>query len=519
MGVESLYQRSVGLGVLGLSALMLGCGSGNQSEALRVMAYKTQNPLVASATVASLCNGQAMVEFGPDTFYGRYTSWFPVTQGNTPKTILVAGMKASATYHMRARMQCPGADITSRDFTFTTGPLPANHPFPTLTVDRPNPSLSSRETPGIELVSAIVNNSSVIQSFFTDRDGIPIWYYDVGTNNVPFPMKLLPNGHVLIVVAFPQTTVLREINLAGDIIREMDITALAQKVTAAGFDFSPVYFHHDVLPLANGHVIVLVGFPKSFNNLPGYPGTTQVIGDGLIDLDENWNPVWAWNAFDYLDVNRHLAGLPDWTHANGIDYSPNDGNLLLSMRHQSWVVKIDYNNGTGSGNILWRLGYQGDFVLAQGDDPSLWFSFQHFPKLINQSGAQTTLAVWDNGDFRVLDSSGTTCQFPGPPACYSRATIFEVDESTKVASLQWADPLNMFSLWGGSISQLPNGNVEFDINGISPLPTPPVQSEVQEVTQTSPPQIVWKMDFSPAAMNAYRAYRVPSLYPGVTWAY
>jgi arylsulfate sulfotransferase len=498
---------------------LVGCGAGNQSNILRVAAYTTKNPLVASVAMTSLCEGQAMVEFGPDTSYGRTTSWFPVSQSRPTTSILVAGMRASTTYHMQAHVQCPAENASSGDFTFTTGALPANHPFPTLVVTRPNASLSALENPGIELISAIVNNSSVIQSFFADRDGHPIWYYDVGTNNVPFPMKLLPNGHVLIVVAYPTTTKLREVNLAGDTVREMDVTVLAQKAAAAGFDFSPINFHHDVLPLANGHLIVLVGFTKAFNDLPGYPGTTQVIGDGLIDLDENWDPVWAWNSFDYLDVNRHLSGLPDWTHANAIEYLPNDGNLLLSMRHQSWVLKIDYSNGAGSGNVLWRLGYQGDFTLAQGTDPSLWFSFQHFPKLVSQNGPQMTLTIWDNGDSRPLDSSGTTCQFPGPPFCYSRATIFQVDESTGVASLQWADPLNLFSLWGGSISQLGNGNVEFDANGLSPEPVPNLASEVQEVTQTSPPQIVWKMDFMPTSMNAYRAYRVPSLYPGVTWKY
>ena len=28
-----------------------------------------------------------------------------------------------------------------------------------------------------------------------------------------------------------------------------------------------------------------------------------------------------------------------------------DGNILVSMRHQSWVLKIDYNNGAGTGNV------------------------------------------------------------------------------------------------------------------------------------------------------------------------
>ena len=161
----------------------------------------------------------------------------------------------------------------------------------------------------------------------------------------------------------------------------MDISVLQQKMEAGGYDFVPVGLHHDLLPLPNGHLIVLVNFNKSFSNLPGYPGTTEALGDGLIDLDQNWNPVWAWNSFDYLYIDRHLDGLPDWTHSNALLYTA-DGNLLLSMRHQSWILKIDYNNGTGSGNILWRLGYQGDFALTQNGavvtDPSVWFSFSIF---------------------------------------------------------------------------------------------------------------------------------------------
>lgn len=508
------------LGVFALCAFEIGCGSGPQGAgALRPEVLSTKNPLVANVQLTSACQGQAMVEFGPDTSYGRETAWYPITNNSNSVQILVAGMRASTTYHMQAHVKCSTFTENSPDFTFKTGPLPANHPFPRIQVSRPNPSLSSRENPGIELLNLIVNNSSYIQSFFTDRDGNPIWYYDVGTNNVPFPMRLMPNGHILLVVAFPDTTTLREIDLAGNTVREMNVTALAQKMTAAGFDFTPNSFHHDALPLPNGHIIVLVGFPKLFTDLPGYPGTTQVIGDGLIDLDENWNPVWAWNSFDHLDVNRHLNGLPDWTHSNAIDYFPNDGNLLLSVRHQSWVIKIDYQNGAGSGDILWRLGYQGDFTLSQGDDPSLWFSFQHFPKIVSQEGSRTTLAIWDNGDNRVLDSSGTICTTPGPPSCYSRATIFQVDEDTRVANLVWADPLSMFSEWGGSINQLGNENVEFDVNGLTPVLSPNIQTEIQEVTQSSNPQVVWKMDLSPLAMNAYRAYRVPSLYPGVTWSY
>jgi hypothetical protein len=84
-----------------------------------------------------------------------------------------------------------------------------------------------------------------------------------------------------------------------------------------------------------------------------------------------------------------------------------------------------------------------------------------------------------------------------------------------VADLLWADAPGYFSLWGGSISQLQNTNVEFDLNAPFPSSVATWASEVQEVTQTSTPQIVWKMDIS--SPNAYRAYRIPSLYSGVTW--
>ena len=40
-------------------------------------------------------------------------------------------------------------------------------------------------------------------------------------------------------------------------------------------------------------------------------------------------------------------------------------------------------------------------------------------------------------------------------------------------------------------------------------------SKVEQVTQTSTPQKVWEMDTSNTAF--YRAYRIPSLYPGVSW--
>jgi arylsulfate sulfotransferase len=515
-------------------ALMTGCGAGSVPSLAQGTVSSTKNPLVALYTIASACPGQIMVEFGPTTNYGRTTAWYPVQGNYVPISVLVAGMRASTTYHMHALEQCSdGTTSTSSDTTFTTGAITASLVFPTVAVSRPNPSLSPTENPGIESIDVAVRNTP---PFFTDRDGNVIWYYDVngpnysGLGNFAFPFKLLPNGHMLVSNTDGSTfSNLVEVDLAGNTIREMTTQQLQVKMAnARGFDFVPAGFHHDFLPLPNGHVIALVYVYNNFTNLPGYPGKLQVTGDALVDLDQNWNPVWGWNTFDHLDINRHLEGLPDWTHSNGLIYSPNDGNILLSIRHQSWIIKIDYNNGAGSGNILWHLGFQGDFALTVDnvptDDPSQWFSFQHFPRLLKQSGSQDTLAVWDNGDNRVINAAtDEICEDPRAgdtyPACYSRATLFQLDESSMVANLLWAQPVLYYSTFGGSTYQFSNGNVEYESNAMAVPPSPEVGSLVLEVTFTSNPQIVWQMEVSPVYLPAYRAYRVPSLYNGVTWPF
>jgi len=510
------------------TAFTFACGGSITRPAVGTTVSNTANPLVAQVSVVSGCVGQAMVEFGPDTSYGRSTSWTAVPRAYTPVNILVAGMRASTAYHLRSQTQCSGStdSVSSPDMTFTTGAIPASLPFPSMAVTRPNPSTNSPENAGIEMVTVTAGN---VPAYFTDRDGNPIWYYATGQGSSPYVFKFLPNGNMIVMVTTNPvgTTVgissIQQIDLAGTVIRKLDISTLDQKMQAAGFDFAPDNFTHDLVPLDNGHVIVLVNYSKIFTDLPGYPGSLAVIGDGLVDLDENWNPVWAWTTFDHLDVNRHLLGLPDWTHGNGVAYLPGDGNLLLSLRHQSWVLKIDYSNGAGTGNILWRLGYQGDLDLTVNGipsaDPSEWFSFQHFPVLISQSGSSTVMGLWDNGDNRVLNTSGEVCGGSSNIPCYSRANIFQVDDSAKVADLTWSYLPGMYSLWGGSMNQLANGNVEFDVNGPYNPIVPNSGSIVQEVTQTSTPQVVWQMAVGPSNMNAYRAYRVPSLYNGVTWQY
>jgi len=483
-----------------------GCGSGIVDSPITTVA-STGNPQVAQYTINHLQPGTtAWVEFGPDTNYGRQTSTVTGSgTGGQTINILVAGMLAQTTYHMRAHVDWQGGSWVDGDHTFTTA-APTTTTVAQMSVSQPNSGTSEAVTPapGVELLSLLPPmGTHLAQAVVTDLHGNVIWYCPF--NLEATPIKPMPNGDFITL----GTQDLIEVDLACNTIRDVSLAQVNQSLQAKGLSYNLLAFSHDVLTLPNGHWVTIIQMSQNFTDLPGYPGTTSVLGDLVVDIDPNNNVVWSWSAFDYLDINRYpYFGMPDWTHSNALVLTA-DNNLLLSMRNQSWILKLDYANGMGSGNVLWKLGQDGDFTIL-GGDPSQWFYAQHYPNILAVDGSQSTLAIYDDGNFRVY-SDGSSCGSAGAPACFTRATIFQIDESTNVANLLWQYLPGYFSFWGGSIDVLSNGDVEFD----SSDPFNKAVSQITEVTYTDSPQIVWQMTISDS--NAYRGYRIPSLYPGVTW--
>src|SRR5207245_7378417 len=80
---------------------------------------------------------------------------------------------------------------------------------------------------------------------------------------------------------------------------------------------------------------------------------------------------------------RHTRCYRDWSS----DVCSSD-----LLRHQDWVIKIDYRNGAGDGHVIWRLGQGGDFTV-NSTDPNPWFSHQHNAHYIDDH----TLILFDNG--------------------------------------------------------------------------------------------------------------------------
>ena len=478
----------------------------------------TANPQVALYSIAPPVAAAVTIRFGLTTAYGLSTSTQTAAGGAVPVGTFVAGMLANSVYHMRAMLQMPdGSTLNDLDQTFTTGAI-VEFTQPTVTI--PN---GMTPQPGVEMLDYIEGPGSPI--VVTDLSGNILWAHSpAGSNGADIvqPVKPLPNGHFVFVDSPNSTTVAstlpvgtldvaREIDLSGATIREITIHTLNDRLAAAGFNYTAQYMHHDICILPNGHWIVIV---NSWQQETENGTSVSVLGDALIDLDTNLNPVWLWNSFDHLDVNRHPVSSVDWTHANAILYSPTDGNLLFSMRHQNWIVKIDYNNGAGAGDILWHLGYQGDFTLVGGIDPTDWFSGQHGPSFTTATTAGTFgLAVFDNGDFRTYPT-GVTCASTGAATCpYSTTQVLTINESAMTATFAFLDdPTPTYSFFGGNAEVLGNNDVEFDLCGLSPTS---LESAIYEVTPTSPAQTVWQMNV--ANQYVYRAFRLGSLYPGVQW--
>lgn len=485
----------------------------------------TQNPQVALYTIIPPAAANVAIQFGPTTNYGMSTWTQGSPSGGGPVSTLVAGMRGSTLYHMQAIVKfSDGVSYSDSDQTFTTGALPAASTLPTIAT-----TTTSGSTPqsGVELLDLLstTNTNLMITVAVTDLAGNILWVYQPGSSipqgigEIADPIKLMPNGHFLINFstsggADGVESVLQEVDLSGNVFWQMSAAELNQALaaaTCAGCNITVVGTHHDFAMLPNGHLIVIASEQQTLP-VNGYPNPVLVTGDVLIDLDQNRKPVWVWSTFDHLDVNRHPMNFPDWTHCNAIVYSPSDGDLILSSRHQSWVMKIDYNNGKGTGNILWKLGYQGDFTLVGGTDPVDWFYAQHDANVSSTNSNGTfQMLMFDNGDNRVLDSSGTICGTTTP--CASRVPLLQLDETALTATIQWVDPLApVYTFFGGSARLLANGNIEFDECATT---NPANNAAIFEVTQASPPQTVWQMQIG--GEYAYRGFRIPSLYPGVQW--
>jgi arylsulfate sulfotransferase len=263
-------------------------------------------------------------------------------------------------------------------------------------------------------------------------------------------------------------------------------------------------------------------------------------------LENNWQVVWYFDAFDHdggppqLDLKRravlgeicvpsnpcpfvYLLGKgiapegKDWLHANSVYYWPQNGDLVWSSRSQDWVMRVDYNNGIGKGDILWRMGRQGDFTFDNiYSDPWPWFSGQHEVGI--EGGGLGPISMMDNGTTRTSDpplglGKGTGCQ---PSDCNSRGMALTIDEANMTVTPVMSVDLGVYAVVFGSAQLLDDGvyffspgNSEKKVGGASAsyaiqiFPTSNTATGTQELNMQGP--------------KTYRTWEMSSMYaPPIT---
>ena len=428
----------------------------------------TTHPLVALYSAPPCRSGRMRVVFHPQrTLIWEATNWKPC-QSEKSLNFYVGGMRADTGYRLQQELDTGAAIERGPVLEYRTGALPFQ--FPSFTVIDPVDAMTDTST-SVILQSPIMGVNGLAFPVATDFTGQVIWYYGQDPlllGNWGYVTQPVAGGTMLLLLNDSETPgywgqILREIDLAGNAVRETRVSRVNEQLVAKGQDTISA-FSHEGLRLPNGHTVVLGFVERMLADAQG-PGLVDVLGDMIIVLDENFQVAWTWNSFHHLDTKRvapldekctaTTLGCPrlfladtanDWTHANSVDYSPSDGNLLLSLRNQDWIIKIDYANGTGAGDILWRLGKDGDFTISS-TDLYPWFSHQHDARYTG-----SRIALFDNGNTRCVQQ---------PTGCSSRGQVWNVNEEARAVSLALNADLKAYASEWGSADELPNGNFHF----------------------------------------------------------
>lgn len=469
----------------------------------------TTHPLVFLYSAAGCTPGQHMrVEFSA----GGMTQQTPLQEcDGRSMNFYLAGLRANATYAARHFIDTRGeSGAASLPVSFTTGSLPTG--LFEETILHPAPVGTSN--------NILLGSSMARPAIATDISGNVVWF---GPPEIAYITRTAPFGYfwglVGVPAAGPERQLIRMFDLTGMTVLETNAARVNEQLAALGK--RPITaFHHEATPLPGGRVAVLGGVEQILSDVQG-PGPIDIVGDMIVVLDRDLNVVWSWDTFDHLDIGRkavlgetcpgtcppmRLAQTGnDWTHGNSVQPT-RDGSLIYSSRHQDWLIKIAYENASGDGRILWRMGKDGDFTV-KSTDPFPWFSHQHDANFESTSATRRSSAatplrmmVFDNGNTRIAAQGGN-----------SRGQVFEVDEEHLTVTPILNVDLGVYSIAVGSAEKLADGNFHFDAGFIQEANG--IAAHSFEVTSDS--AIIYD---ARANTPLYRSFRLNDIYSSTGWS-
>jgi hypothetical protein len=388
--------------------------------------------------------------------------------------------------------------------------------------------------PGVTLFNlSSPRQSSLGMLVAVNERGEVVWFYrsDRGIGDA----RRMSNGNLLFMEAVGAA----EIDMLGNVLRRW---SPARATLVEGDSMSiPVatdMFHHELYEMPSGQFLtlstelrMLSQYPSSETDPEAPPETADVAGDVLVEFRSDGTVQNQWSLLSILDPFRigfgslggqwdliypeAVNGTRDWSHANAIIHDPSDDSMIVSVRHQDAIVKIDHKTG----NLIWILGEPGGwnppwsrYLLRPAGDVQ-WPYHQHAP-MITPRG---TLLLFDNGNFRHRPFDGR------PNENYSRAVEYSIDREHMTVSEVWSyggpgDEM-FFSNALGDADWMPlTGNVLIT-DGSRAEPSRGRFARIVEVTHAQPARKVFEVIVRdapasvPLGWQVYRSERLSSLYP------
>lgn len=538
------------IGLLGV--LPAGCRRGSRFPAFTEPPTVSANPNPAAPLVAVVrFSADAPVNTFLQVSDGDRIWWLVHDDSKDPEEGLsVVGMRPDRRHEIRVSISdADGKGMEAPEPLEFTTPLlpsdPAEFPPIRVTVSKPD-----KMEPGITLFNPRrrrVGAPRFGQSFgmlvAVDAAGEVVWYYR--TDSRISDLERLANGNIVYITQDYRAV---EIDLLGNVVSQWYAASRPQGPTD-GIPVATLAFHHEIDELPSGNLVILGVEKRAIEDYytseydANAPRKTQnVMGDQIIEFQRDGKVVWTWNAFDHLDpfrigyetfggywVRRGFPDTVDWSHANGLLYDERDDALLVSMRYQAAILKIDRK----SGEVRWVLGepsgwpetLQDRVLKLEGE--TRWFYHQHAPTPTPNG----TLLLFDNGNYRARPFTP-----PVPPAeTYTRAVEYAIDEENMTAQEVWAsegpgdDAVVSFAM--GDVDWLPQtGNVLVCYGML--LPRDEIEkitwtnvlrfnswTRMREYTHTTPPELVWEIvledtsDQDPIGWALFGGERVASLIP------
>ena len=363
---------------------------------------------------------------------GNLSNFVGQTEGPaTDFELEVFGLYADYDNQVEITLQdSSGNTLETQTVSIQTGPLIAD--LPQITIDTPS-NASELELNFVNYFG-FTDQFRPQRAFIFDQFGDIRWYLDFSSHptlNELFydnGMTVLQNGNLLF--GDGSTGSIYETDLFGRIENSWSLQGNG--------------FHHHVVEKPDGNLLVTIN-----------DASKNTVEDVVVEIDRNSGQfVTTWDLNNSLDNSRRawptdLADLNvDWFHANFIEYSTDDDEIIVSGRTQG-VVKLSRENEVSyilAPHRDWETSGNGvdlsQFLLTPLDandepitDPEVlegssnhpdfeWSWYQHSPILMPNGN----LMVFDNGDNRNYTNVGP----------YSRAVEYEIDAQNKTIKQVWS---------------------------------------------------------------------------------